>query len=184
MSNLRVQFGTLQNVYGKPATHDGFTFVPAEVGLEGNGFSMDFYLRDSAGEPPPSILARPIEQGYDAAWVRGRIPQVFGFTPELSELEKSLLFVGFVVVATGRLIGFPFVCTDHYGRSGLIFSPDGPDAATQAQIAAAFWSLLLQSPEDVAVFEAAVYHSGAGVWMHFSCKNGEPNYDESGEQGG
>jgi hypothetical protein len=182
MNNMRVQFGTLQQVFGKAATHDGFTFVPARVELNGNGFSHDFYLRDSTGERPPPILARPIEQNYDAAWVRARLPQAFGFTPQLSEVEKSLLDVGFVAVAAGSSVGFPFVCTDYYGRTGIMFSPEGPDQGTQARIATAFWSLLLQTPDDVADFEATVHHPGAGIWMHFGCKDGEPYFEESEEE--
>jgi hypothetical protein len=182
MNHMRVEFGTLQNVFGKPATQGGFTFVPAAVNLDGSGFSTDFYLRDSAGEQIPPILARPIEQQYDAAWVRARLPRVFGFTPELPEVEKSLLDVGFVAVAAGSSVGFPLVCTDYYGRTGLMFSPEGPDRVTQAKIAAAFWSLLLQSPDELENFEAKVFHPGAGVWMYFGCKDGELWYEESGDE--
>jgi hypothetical protein len=184
LSDIWVQFGTLQNVFGKPATHDGFTFVPAAIKLDGSSFSADFYLRNSAGEPPPAILAHPIEHQYDAAWVRARLPRVFGFTPELSEVEKSLLNVGFVVVVTGCAVGFPFICTDYYGGTGLMFSPHGPDQDTQTKIAGAFWSLLLQTPHDVADFEETVYHPGAGIWMHFGCEDGEPSYSESGDEDG
>src|SRR5262245_52624838 len=113
MSDMRVLFGSLQNVFGRPATHDGFNFVPAALELDGNGFSANFYLRDSAGDRPPAILGRPLEQQYDAAWVRARLPRVFGFTPELSQVEKSLLDVGFVAVTVGSTIGFPFICTDY-----------------------------------------------------------------------
>jgi hypothetical protein len=183
MNDMRVQFATLQNVIGKPATHDGFTFVPAALELNGNGFSLDFHLRDAAAKGPPPILARPIEQHYDAAWVRARVPRVFGFTPELSEVEKTLLDVGFVAVPIGSSIGFPFVCTDHYGRTAIMFSPEGPDQETQKKVAAAFWSLLLQTPDDLADFEATVYHPGAGIWMHFGCKDGEPTYEESEDEG-
>jgi hypothetical protein len=184
MNGMHVQFGTLQDVFGKPATHDGFTFVPAAVELDGNGFSTDFYLRDSAGGLPPAVLARPIERQYDAAWVRARLPRVFGFTPELSKLEKSLLDVGFIAVAAGSSVGLPFICADYYGRTGLMFSSHGPDQDTQAKIAGAFWSLLLQTPDDVADFEAIVYHPGAGIWMHFGCEDGEPSYRESEGEGG
>ncbi len=184
MSDMRVLFGELQNVFGKPATHGDFTFVPAAVRLNGNGFSTDFHLRDAVGERPPAILARPIEQQYDAAWVRARWLRVFQIAPELSEVEKSLLNVGLVAVAVGTSIGIPFVCADYYGRTGLMFSPDGPDQDMQAKIAAAFWSLLLQSPNDLLDFEATVYHPGAGVWMRFGCEDGEPSYSESEDEGG
>ena|SRR5215469_3986041 len=184
MNEPRVEFGTLQNVFGTPATHDGFLFVPAAVQLNGNRFSTGFYLRDLVGKRAPAILARAIEQHYDAAWVRARLPRVFAFTPELSEVEKSLLNVCFVAVAVGSSIGLPFICIDYYGRTGLMFSPEGPDQETQAKVAAAFWSLLLQSPDDVADFAATVYHPGAGVWMHFGCEDGEPCYRESEDEVG
>jgi hypothetical protein len=184
MSGIRVEFGTLQTVFGRPATSGNFTFVPALVQLNGNGFSTDFHLSETAGERPPAVLARPIERKYDAAWVRARLPQVFGFIPDVSEVEKSLLDVGFVAVPAGNKVGFPFVCSDYYGQAGLLFSPEGPDRETQATIAAAFWSLLLQAPEDLADFEASVYHAGAGVWMHFACNAGELLYGESEEESG
>jgi hypothetical protein len=183
MNDIHLQFGTLLEILGKTATHAGFTFVPAAVKLHGSVFSTDFYFRDSAGARPPAILARPIEEQYDAAWVRARLPRVFGFTPEISEAEKSLLDVGFVAVAVGSPVGFPFICSDYYGRTGIMFSPEGPDHDTQAKIAAAFWSLLLKTPDDLADFEAAVYHPGAGVWLHFACKDGEPSCRESQETG-
>ena len=179
---MRVEFGTLQNVFGKPASHSGFTFVPAAVALNGKHFSSGFHLRDSVGEHLPAILARPMKHGYDAAWVRARLPRVFGFSPEVSDVEKSLFDVGFVAVAAGSSVGLPFICTDYYGRTGLVFSPDGPDDSTQAKIAAAFWSLLLQEPDELADFEATVYHPGASIWMHFGCEDGEPSCRESQEK--
>lgn len=184
MSNIHVEFGALSNVFGKAATHDGFSFVPAIVELDGDSFSRAFDLRDAVGPHPPASLARPIEHHYDAAWVRARLPRVFAFTPQIAEMEKSLLDVGFVTVAEGSAVGFPFVCTDYYGRTGLMFSPEGPDQATQTKIAAAFWSLLLDSPDDLEDFEAAVFHLGASIWMHFGCADGEPYYRESHDEHG
>lgn len=165
-------------------THGDFTFVPAAIELAGNCFVSEFDLRDAVGEHPPAILAHLIEHAYDAAWVRARLPRVFGFTPEPSEGENSLLDVGFVAVPSGNSVGLPFCCSDYYGRTGLVFSPDGPDRDTQAKIAAAFWSLLLESPDDLEEFTATVYHLGAGVWMHFGCENGELSYSESDEEEG
>jgi hypothetical protein len=184
VNDIRIQFGVLQNCFGKPTTYGGFTFVPAAVKLDGNGFSIEFYLRDSAGERPPAILTRPIEQQYDVAWFRARLPRVYGFTPERSDVEKSLLDIGFVAVAAGGSVGVPFVCTDYSGRTGIMFSPQGPDQDSQVTIATAFWSLLLQTPDDVVDFEATVYHPGAGIWMHFGCKDGEPCYSESEDKAG
>jgi hypothetical protein len=181
---MHLQFGKLQNVFGEPATHNGFTFVPAKVELNGNAVSTEFYLSDVAGERSPAILARPIKQHYDAAWVRARLPRVFSFTPELSQIEKTLLDVGFVALPRGSLVAFPIVLRDYYGRTGIMFSPEGPDQGARTQIASAFWSLLLEAPDDVADFEATVYHPGAGVLMHFGCKHGEPTFEESEDEHG
>jgi hypothetical protein len=104
---------------------------------------------------------------------------VFGFVPEIAEVEKTLLDVGFVAVPEGSSVGIPFVCTDYYGRTGLTFSPEGPDSSIQALIARAFWSLLLQEPEELADFSAKVYHPGTGNWMHFGCEHGEPYCEET-----
>jgi hypothetical protein len=131
---MRLEFGTLQRVCGNAVNHGGYTFVPAEVKLAGNGFSTGFHLADAASKPPPEILANPIEAQYDAAWVRARLPRVFGFVTEDSDVEKSLLNVGFVAVSAGNEVGFPFICTDYYGRTGLIFSPDGPNPETQSRL--------------------------------------------------
>jgi hypothetical protein len=69
------------------------------------------------------------------------------------------------------------ICNDYYGRTGLMFSPEGPDNGTQTKIAAAFWSYLLQAPNELADFEAKIPHLGAGGWMHFGCRDGEPSYE-------
>ncbi len=179
MQGINIQFGTLRDIFGNPKSAEGFTIVPAWVELRGNQFSNDFYLKDAVVGSGPAILAGPIKKHYDAAWVRARLPNVFGFTPEKAEAEKALLDVGFVAVASGSTVGIPFVCIDYYGKTGLMFSPEGPDKDTQANIAHAFWSLLLESPEDVSDFHEKVFHPGACVWMHFSCVDGEPGYEES-----
>ncbi|HET6879881.1 MAG TPA: hypothetical protein VFI31_06990 [Pirellulales bacterium] len=132
MNNIRIEFGTLHDVLGKAVAWDGLSIIPAMVELNGQSFSTGFELRDAVGQHPPAVLARLIEQHYDAAWVRGRLPRVFGFTPEIAEVEKSLLDVGFVAVAFGGSVGFPFICADYYGRTGLMFSPEGPEEKSQA----------------------------------------------------
>ena len=59
-------FGTLQNVCGRPAAHQGFTFVPAAIKLNGKSFSTGHYLRENmrdeqkllyAGRPPSAAPA-------------------------------------------------------------------------------------------------------------------------------
>lgn len=65
-----------------------------------------------------------------------------------------------------------------------MFSPLGPDQTVQVEIAQAFWSLLLTNPDDVADFEAVVYHSGASVWLLYACQDGEFLFGETEDPGG
>lgn len=57
MNDMRIEFGTLHDVFGKAATRDGLSIVPAMVQLNGDHFSTGFALRDAAGPHPPAILA-------------------------------------------------------------------------------------------------------------------------------
>jgi hypothetical protein len=155
--------------------------MPAEVELEGVGFRPDYSLRDHLGADVPSVLSEAIEYGFDVAWVRGRFPCLFGFTPDPAEIEKSLLYSGFAAVTDNGAVCFPFVCTDHYGKTALGFSDDGPLEATKRSIANAFWDALLEHAEDLADFQARVYHIGAMVWLNYGCDAGRPYCEESQE---
>ena len=110
----------------------------ANVMLDGSVFGLDYRLCDhvSGGEPP--VLQHPLEGGFDAAWIRARIPNIFGFTPEKAEVKKALLDIGSVAVPEGGAVCYPFDCTDHYGRMGLKFSDAGPEEVTKRSIAAVF----------------------------------------------
>jgi hypothetical protein len=178
MKDLKIQFGKLHNAFGKTAEFGHVSFVPAEIDLNGNGFSKDYELSESASAHPPAVLLDALEHGYDAAWVRARLPNVFGFIPSLSEVEKSLLDVGFVAVINGEEFGYPFICSDYYGRTRLMFSPEGPDRNKQSIIAKAFWSLLLDDPDTISDFKERVYHPGASIWMLFGCTDGVLSYSE------
>ena len=74
---------------------------------------------------------------------------------------------------------FPFVCTDHYGKTALMFSDEGPEQSTKQRIATAFWNLLCQDPEDLADFQTRIYHPGTGVWLTYGCEDGRVYCDES-----
>jgi hypothetical protein len=178
---MDVRYGALSDVYGKPARRDGYTFMPAHVELDGSSFSLEYRLSDQLGDRLPPALRLPVSQGIDAAWVRARIPNVFGFTPEPAEIEKSLLYSGFVAVTEDRSVCYPFLCTDHYGRAALMFSNDGPEEAVKRAIADAFWGALAQDPGDLADFEERVYHPGAMMWLNYGCQSGRVYCDESEE---
>jgi hypothetical protein len=177
---VEVRHGTLLNVYGTPAQHGGYTFMPAYVELDGHSFSLDYRLCDHFGIQVPPPLLNPIRQGFDAAWVRARIPGLFGFTPEPAEVEKALLYVGFVAVTEGGAVCYPFICTDHYGKSALVFSDDGPEEAVKRSIADGFWGALAREPEDLTDFEQRVHHPGAMVWLDYGCESGRVYCEESG----
>jgi hypothetical protein len=63
----------------------------------------------------PAVLKKPIEDGYDAAWVRARILVIFGMTPGKAEAEKALNDIGFAAVFESGKFCYPFICTDRYG---------------------------------------------------------------------
>jgi hypothetical protein len=168
-----IQFGKLIDAYGIPAKVDGWTIVPAIVQLEGSVGSFEFALADHSSNIPP-VLRVPIEQMYDAAWVRARIPYAFGFTPEPSEGEKSLIGEGFVAVTLDLKSASPFCCTDYYGKTALMFSASGPPEDIKQAIAHAFWSFLLAEPDELADFSTRVPHLGASIVLEFGCQNGEP----------
>jgi hypothetical protein len=78
--------------------------MAAVVELDGSSFSLDYGLSDYLADRLPPTLRLPVSQGIDAAWVRARIPNVFSFTPEPAEIEKALLYTGFVAVTEDRSV--------------------------------------------------------------------------------
>ena len=155
--------------------------MPAHVELDGTAFGLGDRLHDHVTDRGHPAFRLSLEHGFDAAWVRAQIPNTFGFTPERAEVEKAVLDIGFVAVPEGEAVCYPFVCTDHYGRTGLMFSEGGPEEAIKRSIAAAFWGLLAQEPEDLTDFDERVYHPGAGVWLNYGCKDGHVYCDETDE---
>jgi len=158
---------------GEPAAHAGFVFQAAELKLAPERGPLEFLLCEFAGAAkggPPAALQLAFEKQYDAAWVRARLPRVFGFTPEfVEEVESALLDVGFIATAEdGRTMAF--VCADVHGRAGLRF-PAAPteESSGRRRAAEAFWSLLLLDADELADFEQMVYHEPADVWLKMGC---------------
>ena len=206
MESIEIRYGQLHNVYGFPAEMNGFRFVPAVVGLDGNGFDSRFPLREhvtdtlrrdaqdaqlelpfvTPAEIPgreinraPAVLLAPIKRDFDAAWVRGRIPRVFGFTPGPAGAEKALLHEGFLAVVPDRRVAYPFICTDYYGKTSLMFSPYGPEESTQRTIARSFWDLLLRDPEDWRILPPASYTWAAGSGWSSAARTGSRSIGKS-----
>jgi hypothetical protein len=178
---MEVRYGALLNVYGTPARSGGYTFMAAYVELDGGSGSLDYRLRDQFGDMAPPALRYPIRQGFDAAWVRARIPNIFGFTPGPAEIEKALLDLGFVAVTGDGSVCYPFFCMDHYGETALLFSDLGPEGIIKRSIADAFWGVMIQDPDELADFEQRVHHPGAMLWLNYGCQSGQVYCDESRE---
>ena len=126
----------------------------------------------------PAATKPLLLDGDDCPWVRGRCERLFLVSPTTEEDrgEKCGFDAGFIAVCPqpdGKLLGVPFICTDHYLRSGLMFS-DEVDPALSNRIADAFWNLLLADPNDLPDYEDIVYHLGAGLLMKFGVENGQP----------
>src|SRR5262245_21144363 len=129
--SIKVRFGELEDVVGHAHRHDDIAIVPARVRLTGsmltNGPRLEEYL--AALKVPAGVKAL-IHPGEDAPWVCGRVQRVFSLpqTPEEERTEKSCMNFSFLAALqeAGQLVGIPFECTDHYGRSLLIFSGAAP----------------------------------------------------------
>lgn len=131
----------------------------------------------------PDVLRELPAPGTDALWARARIQALFGVAsaPEDDRVEKSMMDFGFVAVreAGGDRVATPFVCIDHYGRSGLMLS-EQVDAATVEAIGNAFWALVT-SGDELADYEDRAFHPGACIWMEYGCRGGALFFDETDE---
>lgn len=177
---MEIRHGRLLGTRGDPARHEAWTFTLARVELGGTSFRLADRLGDHLAALAAPSLGEAVREQFDATWVRARIPRVFGSAPDPSEtegIEKALLHAGFAAIDAGGASCTPFICTDHYGRSALIFGTDDPEDAANRSIAGAFWDLLLREPEDLADFEQRVYHSGAGGWLIYRCESGRVSCD-------
>src|SRR5918993_5526908 len=134
-TDMRVRNAKLHDVVGRPAKQSGFTIVPARVELDGMMFRPSFGLNELPGERIPPVLRVPVEQQFDVAWVRARLPVVFGLTPEPSGIEKTFLHEGFVAVPEGSEEGIAFECSDSYGKTSLTFSEAETDEPPKARVA-------------------------------------------------
>jgi hypothetical protein len=189
---LQVQLaaGEMRVWHGTPRTWKDTTIVAARVGLKGPSFSLTHELAEHVKrrELPANVRALFLD-AYDGPWVRGRIERLFGVSspPEQERYEKTGLHAEFVAVFSeqgGGLVAVPFWCTDHYLKSGLMFSEkeDRPPAELCDSIAEAFWGLLLADPYDLPDYNDRMFHSGAGVWLAFGVAHGKPFIDEQEEE--
>lgn len=176
LSSLEIRFGTLKDVLGQAVAHHGIRFVPAKVDF--SGYENGPTLADAAAASDASVRA-VVNPGEDAPWVSGRIQRVFlqRQIPEEDRGEKCCMWFTFLAVTIDgdSAVAIPFVCSDHYGKSLLLFGDvPAPDAATMQTIADAFWSLLLENPNDLIDYVDRMEHPGAGVTIEFGIEDGAP----------
>lgn len=175
--SFRIQHGELDDITGAPRRFDDATFIPARVRLSGSCFSFSHPLHEYANLILPG-MDNIVHPGNDAPWVLGRLMSLFHAAPSSPEFrpEKSCFRESFVAVLHSYdNLTVPFVCTDYYCKSSLIFSADDqPDPSIQELIAIRFWSLLFSDAPDVVDYESRMFHSGACIWIRFGIDDGEP----------
>ena len=181
MGQFALRHGTLLGVHGRPVKSGVWTLIGAAVGLDGDSFSLDHSLEDHLRPPAkaPVPLRHALARGFDAAWVRARIPRLFGFPPDHAEGDKSVFHEGFVAVAPDLTVGYPFIFTDYYACSRLMFSDDGPSPELKREIASAFWSALLTEPDDLEDFELHIHHFPWPGTMTLGCSGGRVYQEEA-----
>lgn len=177
MAAFRIRHGEFHDVSGPIRRRGDITFVPARVSLGGTSFDFTHHLDTYAAGAPLETRAL-VKPGDDAPWVLGRLMFLFGAQPtaEESRPEKSCVCEAFLAVLhSSDNLSVPFVCTDYYCRTALMFSSDDPpDDSVRATIADGFWSLLLSSPADVVDYESRMFHPGICRWIEFGVAYGEP----------
>ena len=171
MTTPHVEFGELFNVFGRPADYDGMKFIPAAVSIDESTGSTERYFRDHPGFKHANTIPN-----YDVAFIRARIPRLFGYTPQPAECEKTFLYDGFLaVIDVSKCI--PFACTDYYGRTGIEFSKLVPEDL-KASISSRLWSLFLMDCDDVDDYEFTVNQYGFDPRVTLGCRNGEVYAEE------
>ncbi len=179
---FKVVGGELRDVLGPQRRSDAWSFVPADIRLEGSSWSGECDLRDEPDATKCSAELRDlVDRHLDAIWVRARVRAVFGVDsqPEEERPEKSLMHFRFAAAHDeSPQASYVFECTDYYGKAQLCFGETQPDEVVRAAIGAAFWRLLLAEPDLLADYEDRAFHPGACIWMHYGCRNGELFYEE------
>jgi hypothetical protein len=181
---LNIRHGELIDVIGSPVRFEDVTFVPASTKLAGTSFSSQFNLIDWARDQNRKLPAI-VRGDENAAWFLGRLMYLFN-TANVAEderIEKTCFDVSFVAVFhNASNIAVPFDCSDHYGRTSLMFSSDDePSLELRTEIANAFYGLMLDAPDLLTDYDNRLFHSGAGVWIEFGVSHGEPYFDESSD---
>lgn len=189
--NVDVQYGSLNQIFSRSCRHGDWSFIIADISLEGNGFTSEYNLRDVV--PPEKFtpeVRELIAHKNDAIWVQARILKEFDWTVSPSEerMEKTLMEFPFLAASTDcstdgeTVLAYPFICTDYYGRSNLIFSETFHDTGLKARIATSFWDFLCARPDALRDYEGSMFHPGACVTIRYGVQNGDFFCEETAEE--
>ncbi|HYT91961.1 MAG TPA: hypothetical protein VEL76_24820 [Gemmataceae bacterium] len=209
LRDVEVRHGRVDEMSATQHSRAGVTFAAAAIALNGGSWSLTHSLADHLAPGKISPAVRPLVfagwddpdgeatrgasaavralflGGTDGPWVRGRLERLFysGLVTDREELSEKTAFSARLVAVlldNGALIAVPFECTDHYLRTGLIFTEeaDPPPADLMDWIAWAFWDLLLCEPHDLGDYTAYLEHVGAGVWLEYGIACGQPFVEE------
>lgn len=165
----------LHQLVGSSATSNGIQFIPAffEFEHEEENDSMmvarpEYRLEKSR---LGSLDLRTLMGSYGdfestllTAWVRARIPAIFGYQPPRAQFirKPEVLGISFLAVPPWdkpediRIV--PFTCTSwDYREPGLVFRSTEENGDAKRRIAEAFWDLLTCRPLDLHPFEEFIY---------------------------
>jgi hypothetical protein len=177
---LVVEFGILLDLVGHARSFGDFIFLPSLIEIDEPLTPISAHRFTHDGRRGADYNDQwPIPEDWPSLWVRARLPRVFGFSPPLCANNwQPLVNAGFLAVRRvphdEKVTAYAFACTEGYGPAdglqeepliGLRFSSVGPDAVTQAEIATAIWSLLLQDPADLEPFSDYAYHPCSGYTL-------------------
>ena len=182
---IQIRHGQFTDLLGPPQTYDDITFAAAQVQLNGSIFDLTHPLESWIDQHHvPRETKALVLAAENAVWVRGRVQQLFKIpnTTEEDRGEKTFFLGELIAILqgeAGQSLGIPFLCTDTYGRSGLMFSSeDPPPQELQQRIGNAFWSLLLSDPRNLEDYRDSILHLGTGAWLDFGVQDGDPFLEE------
>lgn len=160
---LKIKYGELLDVAGRPVRFEDVTFVPANVSLNGTSFSFSHSLDIYAAKT--NLATRSIvKPGEDAPWVLGRLMFLFNAQLDSTEFrpEKSCLSESFVAVLHSHdNLAVPFGCLDHYCRTSLMFSSeDAPARRFKTSLPRGFGHSCCQSPRILLTMKLGCFTLG------------------------
>jgi hypothetical protein len=205
--SVRIHHGWFEEILQKPVWGEKFVFIPVagdvgnidRAGIEYVGCELDCYtfpISKYIKDPTP-ILSIPTNRGglweevVYPAWVRARIPAIFGAGLPLSNFQGNSILVEQTFIACqqekdGSWNAYVFICEQCYAGTETVdlsvmlsFSKDKRYLQTYKKIAADFWQLLLSEPNNLhPFFDLYLFFDGlTSYWRGIEFNHVEGFYD-------